>query len=54
LVWHGHLPRPLQQLLVDTAGGVTLPASSPPTTARPTQQDPAEPASVRAAALVGC
>jgi hypothetical protein len=25
LVWHGDLPRPLQQILVDTADGVTPP-----------------------------
>jgi hypothetical protein len=31
LVWHGDLPRPLQQILFDTADGVTTPpASSPP------------------------
>jgi hypothetical protein len=37
LVWHGDLPRPLQQILFDTADGVTPPASapSPPVAPRP-------------------
>jgi DNA-binding transcriptional LysR family regulator len=36
LVWNGDLPRPLQQILFDTADGVTLRlASSPPAAARP-------------------
>jgi hypothetical protein len=39
LVWNGDLPRPLQQILFDTADGVTPPpASSPPVAARPGQQ----------------
>ena len=43
LVWNGDLPRPLQQILFDTADGVTpLPASSPPAAARPGQQYAAE------------
>jgi DNA-binding transcriptional LysR family regulator len=38
LVWHGDLPRPLQQILFDTADGVTTPpASSPPAADRPGQ-----------------
>ncbi len=38
LVWNGDLPRPLQQILFDTADGVTPPdASSPPAAARPRQ-----------------
>lgn len=28
LVWHGELPRPLQQILFDTADGVTPPPSA--------------------------
>jgi hypothetical protein len=36
LVWNGDLPRPLQQILFDTADGVTPPlAASPPAPARP-------------------
>jgi DNA-binding transcriptional LysR family regulator len=36
LVWNGYLPRPLQQILFDTADGVAPPpASSPPAAARP-------------------
>jgi hypothetical protein len=43
LVWNGDLPRPLQQILFDTAEGVTPPpASSPPAAARPGQQYAAE------------
>ncbi len=39
LVWNGDLPRPLQQILFDTADGATQPqASSPPAPARPGQQ----------------
>ena len=33
LVWSGDLPRPLQQILFDTADGVTLPADSVPLSA---------------------
>ena len=39
LVWHGDLPRPLQQMLFETADNLTMPA--PPR--------PAEPVSVTAA-----
>jgi DNA-binding transcriptional LysR family regulator len=40
LVWHGDLPRPLQQILFDAAEGVTPPpASSPPAAARPERHD---------------
>jgi DNA-binding transcriptional LysR family regulator len=43
LVWNGDLPRPLQQILLDTADGVTPPpTSSPPAAARPGQQYAAE------------
>jgi hypothetical protein len=43
LVWNGDLPRPLQQILFDTADGVTAPpASPPPVAARPGQQYAAE------------
>ena len=35
LVWHGDLPRPLQQILFDTADGVTPPASASPEPASP-------------------
>jgi DNA-binding transcriptional LysR family regulator len=44
LVWNGDLPRPLQQILFDTADGVTQPlASSPPAPARLGQQYAADP-----------
>src|SRR5690348_106443 len=43
LVWHGDLPRPLQQILFDTADGVTpSPTSSAPVAAWPGQQYGAE------------
>ena len=43
LVWNGDLPRPLQQILFDTADGVTpASASSPPAAARSGQQYAAE------------
>jgi DNA-binding transcriptional LysR family regulator len=43
LVWHGDLPRPLQQILFDTADGVTPPpTSSAPAAAWPGQQYDAE------------
>ncbi len=38
LVWNGDLPRPLQQILFDTADGVTPPPASSPPAARPGQQ----------------
>jgi len=41
LVWNGDLPRPLQQILFDTADGVTPPpASSPPAAAWPGAANP--------------
>lgn len=43
LVWNGDLPRSLQQILFDTAEGVTPPAALPPATVRPAQQYAAEP-----------
>ena len=44
LVWHGDLPRPLQQILFDTADGVAPPdASSPSAAARPGQDRAAQP-----------
>ena len=43
LVWHGDLPSPLQQILFDTADGVTPPPTpSPPAAARPGQPYAAE------------
>ena len=43
LMWHGDLPRPLQQILFDTADGVTPPpAPSPPAATRPGQPYAAE------------
>jgi DNA-binding transcriptional LysR family regulator len=54
LVWHGDLPRPLQQILFDTADSATPPpASSPPTAARPGQQYAAEPISGKTPARAG-
>jgi hypothetical protein len=35
VVWHGHLPRPLQQILFDTADRITPPAPAIPQPARP-------------------
>jgi len=44
LVWNGDLPRPLQQILFDSADGVTPPpTSSPPAAARPRQDRAAQP-----------
>jgi DNA-binding transcriptional LysR family regulator len=44
LVWNGDLPSPLQQILFDTADGVTPPpASSLPAAARPRQDRAAQP-----------
>ncbi|HEX5300704.1 MAG TPA: LysR family transcriptional regulator [Streptosporangiaceae bacterium] len=43
LVWHGNLPRPLQQLLFDTADGAAPPAASPQPTALHRQHDAAGP-----------
>jgi hypothetical protein len=47
LVWHSDLPRPLQQILFDTADGVTppAPAPAPPAAAKPRLHHTAEPAS---------
>ena len=47
LVWHNDLPRPLQQILFDTADGVTppAPAPAPPAAAKPGHHHTAEPAS---------
>jgi DNA-binding transcriptional LysR family regulator len=43
LVWNGDLPRPLQQILFDTAdGGTPPPASAPAAAARPGQHHAAE------------
>ena len=43
LVWNGDLPRPLQQILFDTADGMTPPPPSPPpAAARPGQQHAAQ------------
>jgi hypothetical protein len=60
LVWHGDLPRPLQQILFDTADRVTPPASafpepasSPPTAARLGQDRAAEPISGKTPARAG-
>src|SRR6266496_2051708 len=55
LLWNGDLPRPLQQILFDTADGVTPPsASSPPAAARPGQQYAAELMSGGTPARAGC
>jgi DNA-binding transcriptional LysR family regulator len=54
LVWHGDLPRPLQQILFDTADGVTTPpASSPPAADQPGQLYAAELISEGTPALAG-
>jgi hypothetical protein len=53
LVWNGDLPRPLQQILFDTADGVTPPASPPPAAARPGQQHATEPISAATPARTG-
>ena len=43
LVWNGDLPRPLQQVLFDTADGAAPPkASSPPVTSQEGQQHTTE------------
>jgi hypothetical protein len=55
LVWHGDLPRPLQQILFDTADGVIPPpASSPPAPTRPGHHHAAEPVIGPTPALAGC
>jgi DNA-binding transcriptional LysR family regulator len=43
LVWNGDLPRPLQQILFDTADGVTPPDASSPAAARPGQDRAVQP-----------
>jgi DNA-binding transcriptional LysR family regulator len=54
LVWNGDLPRPLQQILFDTADGAApRPASSPPAAARPGQQHAAELMGAGTPALAG-
>jgi DNA-binding transcriptional LysR family regulator len=54
LVWNGDLPRPLQQLLFDTANAASPPASSPPAPARPDHQDAAELISASTPARAPC
>ena len=55
LVWHGDLPRPLQQILFDTADGTAPPeAPPPPAVARPGQHHMAEPVSGPAPARAPC
>jgi hypothetical protein len=54
VVWNGDLPRPLQQILFDTAEGATSPsASSPPATSGEGQEYAAELISGETAALAG-
>ena len=54
LVWNGDLPRPLQQILFDTADGLTPPpASSPPAAARPQHHHGAGLTSGQTPALAG-
>jgi hypothetical protein len=54
LVWHGDLPRSLQQILFDTADGVTMPsATSPHAADRPGQLHAAELISEGTPALAG-
>jgi DNA-binding transcriptional LysR family regulator len=54
LVWNGDLPRPLQQILFDTADGAAPPpASSPPATSPPGQHHAAELISGKTPALAG-
>ena len=52
LVWHGNLPRPLQQLLFDTADGAAPPVASPQPTALHRQHDAAGPIGERTLARV--
>jgi DNA-binding transcriptional LysR family regulator len=55
LVWNGDLPRPLQQILFDTADGAAPPkANSPPATSQEGQQHAAELTGAGAPALAGC
>jgi hypothetical protein len=49
LVWNGDLPRPLQQILFDTADAAAPPkATSPPATSQERHQHAAEPIGARA------
>src|SRR6516225_8573153 len=55
LVWNGNLPRPLQQILFDTADGAPPPtATSPPLTSQDGQQHAAELIETGTPALAGC
>jgi DNA-binding transcriptional LysR family regulator len=55
LVWNGDLPRPLQQILFETADGAAPPkATSPPPTSRERQQHAAEFIRAGTPALAGC
>jgi hypothetical protein len=55
LVWNGDLPRPLQQILFDTADPAAPPeASSPPATSQERQQHAAELTNEGTPALAGC
>jgi DNA-binding transcriptional LysR family regulator len=54
LVWNGDLPRPFQQILFDTADGVTAPQASSPPAAQPGQQYSAELMSGSTPALADC
>ena len=54
LVWNSDLPRPLQQILFDTADGAAPPkATSPPATSQERQQHAAELIGARTPALAG-
>jgi DNA-binding transcriptional LysR family regulator len=54
LVWNGDLPRPLQQILFDTADGAAPKATSPPATSQEGQQHDAELIEAGTSALAGC
>jgi hypothetical protein len=55
LVWNGDLPRPLQQILVDTADAAAPPtATSPPATCHDGQQHAAELIGAGTLAIAGC
>ena len=55
LVWSGDLPRPLQQILFDTADGTVPPkATSPPATSQEGQQHAAELIGAGTPAIAGC
>jgi hypothetical protein len=53
LVWHGELPRPLQQILYETADGATSPSAPSPPVASEEGQEYAELISGETAALAG-